>query len=114
MSSIRAAIFGLLPGLVLSFPALAETAYISNNPPYSISSGDHPGFCVEVVNEMAKLLKTKMTYEFMGWGDAQAKVLAGKDLLIFPFARTPEREAKYAWLQKLFDINVGFLSAPGT
>jgi polar amino acid transport system substrate-binding protein len=114
MPPIRSAVSSLLLGLALAFPARAELAYISNNPPYSISSGDRQGFCVDVVNEMAKLLKTKMTYQFMGWGDAQAKVMAGHDLLIFPFARTPEREANYAWLQKLFDINVGFLAAPGT
>ena len=59
---------------------------------------------------MAKLLKTKVTLEYMGWADAQAKVLAGHDVFIFPFARTPEREPNYTWLQKLFDIEVGFIS----
>ncbi|HZB93073.1 MAG TPA: transporter substrate-binding domain-containing protein [Stellaceae bacterium] len=114
MHRIRATVFGLLCSLVLSLPALAQTAVISDNPPYSIKSGDRPGFCVELVNEMAKLLKTKVTYQFMGWGDAQAKVMAGQDLLIFPFARTPEREPNYGWLQQLFEDSVVFVSAPGT
>jgi polar amino acid transport system substrate-binding protein len=118
MPSIRSAAFGLLSSLALSLPAvsvpaLGQTAYVSNNPPYSIQSGPHPGFGVELVNEMAKLLKTKVNYEFMAWGEAQAKVKAGHDLLIFPFARTPEREPNYTWMQKLFDNNVLFVSKSG-
>ncbi|HUI96162.1 MAG TPA: transporter substrate-binding domain-containing protein [Xanthobacteraceae bacterium] len=112
-SAIRTVALSFLCGFAFAHSATAATAELSDNPPYSIKSGDRPGFCVEVVNEMAKLLKVDMTYEFGGWSDAQAKVQAGHNLLIFPFARTPEREGNYGWLQKLFDINVGFVSGPG-
>jgi ABC-type amino acid transport substrate-binding protein len=113
MQLIRAALFGLLLGLVLALPAMAETAIIAENPPWTIKSDDHPGFCTEVINEMAKLLKTKMSYEFMAWPDAQAKVIAGRDLMIFPLARVPEREPNYVWMQKLFDIHVLFATVAG-
>lgn len=113
MRSVRIFAFGTLSALAIVLPALGETAYVANNPPYSIEVGEQRGFCVDVIDEMAKLLKTKVSLQYMGWADAQAKVVAGHDLFIFPFARTPEREPNYAWLQKLFDIEVGFVTAPG-
>jgi polar amino acid transport system substrate-binding protein len=114
MHSLRAIVVGTLSTLAIALPAMAETAYVANNPPYSIQSGEQHGFCVDVIDEMAKLLKTKVTLEYMGWGEAQTKVTAGHDLFIFPFARTTEREPNYSWLQKLFDIQVVFVSAPGS
>jgi polar amino acid transport system substrate-binding protein len=114
MRPVRTFILGTLSSLAIIVPAMAETAYVSNNPPYSIQSGDKPGFCVEVIDEMAKLLKTKVTYDYMSWKDAQTKVAATPNGLIFPFARTAEREDKYGWLQKLFDIQVGFTTLPGS
>jgi len=114
MPMIRAAVFGLLFPLALSLPAAAQTADVTDNPPYSIKSGDRPGFYVEVINEMAKLLNTKVTYEYMDWGNAMAKVRAGPDQLLFPFTRNAEREANYGWLQKLFTNTVLFVSAPGS
>jgi polar amino acid transport system substrate-binding protein len=113
MPAIRTVLFGLLSGLVLSLPAMAQTADVTNNPPYSIKSGDRPGFYVEVINEMAKLLKTKVTYDYMDWGQAMATVQAGPDQLLFPFTRNPDREDKFGWLQKLFTNTVLFVSAPG-
>jgi polar amino acid transport system substrate-binding protein len=113
MRPIRATVLGLLSGLVLSLPAVAQTAVIAENLPWTSKAEDHPGFCAEVINEMAKLLKTKITYEFTAWPAAQAKVIAGHDLLIFPLARVPDREPSYTWMQKLFDINVLFATAPG-
>jgi ABC-type amino acid transport substrate-binding protein len=113
MHPIRRTVCCLLFGLVMSFPALAETAVIAENLPWTSKSADHPGFCTEIINEMANVLKTKMTYEFMAWPDAQTKVIAGRDLLIFPLARVADREPKYIWMQKLFDISVVFAAAPG-
>jgi polar amino acid transport system substrate-binding protein len=114
MPPIRTAVLGLLSALILPLPAAAQTADVTDNPPYSIKSGDRPGFYVEVINEMAKLLKTKVTYNYMAWGDAMAKVKAGPDQLLFPFTRNAEREPDYGWLQKLFTNTVLFVSAPGS
>jgi polar amino acid transport system substrate-binding protein len=114
MRPVRTIILGTLSSLAIILPATAETAYVANNPPYSIQSGAKPGFCVEVIDEMAKLLKTKVTYEYMTWSEAQTKVAAAQNILIFPFARTAAREDKYGWLQKLFDVEVGFATLPGS
>ena len=119
MPIIRSAAAALLAGLAcvpaaFSPPAAAQTADITNNPPYSIQSGERPGFYVEVVNEMAKLLKTKVSYDYMDWTAAMNKVRTGQDQLLFPFTRNPERESQYGWLQKLFTNTVLFVSAPGS
>jgi polar amino acid transport system substrate-binding protein len=114
MPANRIVLFGLLSALMSAPPVSAQTADVTDNPPYSIKSGDRPGFYVEVVNEMAKLLKTKVTYDYMDWGQAMAKVMAGPDQLLFPFTRNPEREQNYGWLQKLFTNTVLFVSAPGS
>jgi polar amino acid transport system substrate-binding protein len=113
MRPVRSAILSLLSFFALSVPCLAQTAVVAENPPWSSKAPDHPGFCIEVINEMAKVLKTKVNYEFLPWPEAQQKVIAGRDLMIFPLARVPEREPKYLWIQKLFNIHVVFATAPG-
>ena len=40
MPMIRTAVLGLLSALALSLPAAAQTADVTDNPPYSIKSGD--------------------------------------------------------------------------
>jgi len=119
MFTIRSVAAGVLAALACLLPALsrsaaAQTADITNNPPYSIQSGDRPGFYVEIVNEMAKLLKTRVAYDYMDWGAAMAKVRTGRDQLLFPFTRNPERENQFGWLQKLFTNSVVFVVKPGT
>jgi polar amino acid transport system substrate-binding protein len=114
---LLAALAAALPTLLLpplAPPAAAQTADVTNNPPYSIQSGDPPGFYLEIVNEMAKLLKTKVSYDYMDWPAAMTKVRTGQDQLLFPFTRNAERENQYGWLQKLFTNTVLFVSAPGT
>lgn len=112
MSRIRIVLLCLLAALPRA--AAAQTADVTNNPPYSIQSGDRPGFYVEIVNEMAKLLKVHVTYDYMDWAQAMAKVKAGPDQLLFPFTRNPEREQQYGWLQKLFTNTVVFVTRPGS
>ena len=40
MRSLRTIVVGTLSALAVALPALAETAYVANNPPYSIQSGE--------------------------------------------------------------------------
>jgi hypothetical protein len=86
MSLIRTAGFCALLGLVLSFPALGQTVHLAEYQRQSNGSAGQSGSCVEVVDEVAKVLETRAAYEFMDWKAAQAKVRAGHDLLIFPAA----------------------------
>ncbi len=65
MYVLRLALVALLYGLVPSYPVWGQTAHVTDNPPYGIKSGDRPGFYVEVINQMAKLPKTKVTYSYL-------------------------------------------------
>jgi hypothetical protein len=53
MRSLCTIVVGALSALAVALPALAETAYVANNPPYSFQSGEQAGFCVDVIDEMS-------------------------------------------------------------
>lgn len=112
----------LLPAIAAGFlacaasavPALAQTAFIQHNPPFTIKGGDKKGFCIELVDEMAKLVGKAVTYVFMDdWKEAQIKAANTVDGMVFPLIRTPEREPNYNWLQVMFDLKASFVTKPG-
>jgi polar amino acid transport system substrate-binding protein len=94
----------LVGGVALA-PTLssAETLTVLAGPiePYAIEKGDRPGAMVEILNEMAKRAGVQVNIKYEPWGRAQADTQAGKEVAIIPLTRTPEREAKYAWLVPL-------------
>ncbi|WP_029007772.1 substrate-binding periplasmic protein [Azospirillum halopraeferens] len=96
--------------------ARAETLRLmtADIPPYSIQSGDRPGFIRELLAEMANVLGVSIETSFHPMGQAHALAQEGENTLVFPLARTPAREEKYTWVVKMFDIEASFLSAPGT
>lgn len=100
--------------LFAASPAGAQEMYLSHNPPYVIQNSDHPGIMLETVQAMTKLLNITVPVKIMEWPEAQKRVREGKNLIIFPFARTPEREANYVWLQKFWDTDVSFVGPAGS
>ena len=82
-------------------------------PPYSIKSGDRPGFIREFVAEMAKVLKVSVNASFHPMGEAIEKARTGENTLVFPLARTAQREPNFTWVVKLFDMEACFLTVPG-
>ncbi|MGP0174536.1 substrate-binding periplasmic protein [Pseudomonas sp. NCHU5208] len=44
------------------------------------------------------------------WPRAQASVIDGKDLLIIPLSRTPDREANYTWIVPIMPLERAFFS----
>jgi polar amino acid transport system substrate-binding protein len=46
----------------------------------------------------------------MPWARAQLNVSAGKDLLITPLSRTPEREDQYTWIAPIMSLERAFFS----
>jgi polar amino acid transport system substrate-binding protein len=85
-----------------SFPPLTTTA-----------SADKKGLVHDLVAEMLKLQKIDKPIEFIAWSDAVKLADSEKGIVIFPMTRTPEREAKYVWLTKVFDMNRSFAVRPG-
>jgi polar amino acid transport system substrate-binding protein len=91
----------------------AAEILLANNAPYTIDHPTRSGFLLDIVKHMEATLGLSLLVRFIGWKDVQTTAAAGHDIMFFPFSRTPEREPKFAWIQKLWDINEAFVSLPG-
>lgn len=112
-----AAAGALLVGLLGAGPASAEVARVVTAdfaPLTDNSSPDKKGLLHDLVREMLKLQKVAKPIEFMAWPDAVKIVDETIDVLIFPMTRTPQREDKYQWEVKIFDMNRSFAGRPGS
>jgi len=72
-----------------------------NVEPYAIAEGPRPGFAIEIVREMATRAGHSVDVLFLPWQRALADAAQGKNRLIVPVVRTPEREIRYAWVAEL-------------
>lgn len=77
---------------------------------YSSSNPNESRFLLEIVKETTKYLDKKVVVEFLPWRRVQLETIRSKNVVIFPLARTTERESKYKWLCKLFDIPIAFIT----
>jgi len=94
--------------------SLAAEALTSNIPPFSIEQGTRPGFFREIVSEIARRSGTDIAVAYgKNWSQSQEEAKSRIDTLIFPLARTPDREPHYQWVQRIFDMDVAFATAPG-
>lgn len=87
--------------------------YLEDEPIYTSSSPDAPGFMLEIVNAMLGHLALSPRTEYLPWRRAQALTQRTPNAVIFPLARTPEREASYQWLCKVIDVPVMFINKDG-
>ncbi|WP_173012428.1 transporter substrate-binding domain-containing protein [Niveispirillum sp. SYP-B3756] len=72
--------------------------------PLSSSNPDRPGITLEMTREAARRAGITPQFEFIPWRRAQEQVANGRDLLITPLARTPEREDRYRWIALLYRV----------
>ncbi len=101
---------GLLSTAVAqSTPLLVDAADI---PPFSYQTmtGDR-GIALDILREAAAASGVGLQFRFLPWLRAQAETRTGRDRLIIPLTRTPEREAQYTWLAKLCDYRFVLFSA---
>lgn len=85
----------------------------TNSPPYAIEKGDQKGFMVDLVHAIADVVGAKVKVEFMPWEEAQKMAKDSPNTLIFPFSKTPAREASFNWVIEIWEVKTGFASAPG-
>ena len=94
--------------------SLAVDAFTSNIPPFSIEQGPRVGFVREIVSAIADRLGTNVTIVYgKSWPKSQEEAQSRPDTLIFPLARSKDREPNYQWVVKILDADVAFASAPG-
>ncbi|WP_431688205.1 substrate-binding periplasmic protein [Hahella sp. NBU794] len=102
--------------LLMSFTAMADhdvVFYLEDEPIYTSNSVQSPGFLMEVVGEMNKTMKLKVSANFLPWNRAQYMAIKTPNAVIFPLSRTQEREPKYTWICKVFDVPVMFITKEG-
>ena len=109
------AFIGLTAVIMLSSNAwAAELRFVLEDEPiYTSSSKDYPGFLMEVVKEMTEVLKVHPVIEFHAWGKAQELAADTPNTIIFPLARTAAREPRYLWIVKVFDVRTVFINRKG-
>jgi polar amino acid transport system substrate-binding protein len=107
--------------LTLLLLALALQGHAEPLAPYQIVSGDLPPFVTErgpnapgalgtLVQEMASRLGVPPAIQFYPWTRALSLVGAQPRTLVLPLTRTPEREAHYRWLVKLYRQKFVFIA----
>lgn len=111
-------------GLVLGLLSGAATAQPSGAAPLRVVSGDlppftiegqpqRPGLLVELVEEVLRRAERPARVEFFPWARAIQTASQQPRVLILPLTRTPEREAQYQWLIKLYVQHFVFINRVG-
>jgi len=76
--------------------------YTYHEPPPTISeNGRAMGIVDEAVREMARRIGHSGTIEYMPWARAQELAMRGPRVGILALTRSPERDAKYRWVQRI-------------
>jgi polar amino acid transport system substrate-binding protein len=102
---------GLLLLLGIGMPATAQELrllaaelppYTYHEPPPTVSeNGRAMGIVDETVREMARRTGHSGTIEYMPWARAQELAMRGPRVGILALTRSPEREARYRWVQRI-------------
>jgi len=108
-----------LAGLAIAGIGLACLA--TDMPAYRLVAGELPPFAVEhgelapgALGELAEAMSQRMgspaRVEFFPWQRAITMPLKQSRVAVLPLTRTPEREAQYRWLVKLYQQDFVFIS----
>ncbi len=111
-----AALVGLatLTGGARAAPPEPVRIATSQFPPYVIE-GDAvaPGALLEIVQELLRRTQIEGTIAFVPWRRAILLSTTQHRAAIFPLSRTPQREAQYRWLARLYHERFVFMSIKG-
>jgi polar amino acid transport system substrate-binding protein len=115
---LRAALFSSAL-ICLPTPSMGQPKTIAvecaNFPPACIEQGQPgPGLLVEVGVEAVTRAGFTPVVRFVPWKRAQFEVMHATDAIIVYFARTPERETSYQWLETTNETGYAFATKEGT
>lgn len=106
--TLRSLLHGLL--LVCAVPLAASAAEVApfrlavgELPPFATEKGPAgPGALVEMTQELARRLGAPPSVNFYPWQRALVMASSMSHVAVLPLTRTPEREARYRWLVRLY------------
>ncbi len=92
-------ILGLLLVILTTSKATEFNVLTENFPPFSyVSDGKTTGLCVEIMQAVFKELGHKNNIEIYPWARAYNDTLKHSNRILFPTARTPERDSQFKWV----------------
>lgn len=106
-SSILAVVLLLIAGRPAAAQELRLLAaellpYTYHEPPPTVSeNGRAMGMVNEAIREMARRVGHSGAIEYMPWARAQELAMRGPRVGILALTRSPEREARYRWVQRI-------------
>lgn len=103
--------------LLLAIPPLQAAEKIkvvtTEIPPYTLEIGMRPGIMIELLKLLEDRTGQKHEIVFYPWARAQMLVQSNPNHIIFPLARTPQREDKYDWALKVMQVDAVFVTVNG-
>lgn len=104
---------GLIAALAQPCSAIAHTLdlHLPDAPPLTFADdhGRH-GIVGDITLKAATLAGYDLHLITLPWSRAQQTARAGKDQLIIPLSRTPDREAHYTWIAPVISMDRAFFS----
>jgi len=80
-------------------------------PPWSMTANDHyPGMFIEIMREVDRRMGNNTKIEVFPWGRAQYLAENEPNVILFPLARLPQREAVYSWVSYIKPMRMVFVS----
>lgn len=102
----------LLPGRAGAADALPALRVVTGDlPPFAVEGHpEAPGVLVELVEQVLVRSGQPVRAEFYPWARAMATASSQARVAILPLTRTPEREAQFQWLLKLYVQHFSFIN----
>jgi len=93
-------------------PLKTVDLYLPDAPPLSMPGPPIRGHGIvgDATLKAATLTGLNLNLIALPWARAQLNVRAGKDQLIIPLSRTPDREAHYTWIAPIMSMDRAFFS----
>jgi polar amino acid transport system substrate-binding protein len=109
-----AALVALLLGPSPTASADQITFVSAHIPPFSIKDGKRAGFVRDIVSELAERIGVPFELQYAASPREAMKIAQSRpNTVIFPLARTKQREPHFLWVQKVSEVPILFGSAPG-
>jgi polar amino acid transport system substrate-binding protein len=72
--------------------------------PLSIAEGPRRGVVLDIVSEAFKAIGRDVRFTFLPFAEALQRTQSQPGALVTPLARSPQREASFAWIAKVIDV----------
>jgi len=87
-----------------AWPAEPLEVFTADVRPLSIADGERRGIVLDLVRDALRAAGWEARFTFLPFAGALARTQAQPGALVAPLARSPQREAAFAWVAKVLDV----------